>query len=110
MEVIEKKQNGIYVLAVTGRLDSHTSLGLQEKMLGIIEAGTLNIILDCGQLDYISADGLRAILAAHKQTRESDGKIVICSLTDYIKETFVQAGFEALLPMVSNLENALKEF
>ena len=67
MEVTERRQDGICILSLTGRLDANTSTGFQQQLLQIIEDGTDNIVLDCENLDYISSAGLRVVLVAIKQ-------------------------------------------
>jgi anti-anti-sigma factor len=110
MKIIVKKRNGIYILSLIGHIDEMTSPEFKEKVMEVIRTGTPSIILDCEELDYISSAGLRVCLEAYKQAKKSGGKIVICSLSDYIKETFAVSGFEEILPMVTNVENAVKEF
>lgn len=110
MEVTEKRQDGICILSLAGRLDANTSAGFQEKLLQIIEDGTSNIVLDCEKLDYISSAGLRVVLVAIRQVKQTEGKVVLCSLQDYIKEVFEVAKFDAFLPIAPTVEEALKEF
>ena len=110
MEVTEKIKNGICILSLAGRLDANTSAGFQEQLLQIIEDGKSKIVLDCEKLDYISSAGLRVVLVAIKQVKQTEGRVVLCSLQDYIREVFEVAQFDAFLPIVPTLEEALKEF
>lgn len=110
MEVIEKRQDGVSILTLVGRLDANTSAAFREQLLEIIKNGTNNIILDCERLDYISSAGLRIVLEASKQVKQVEGKVVLCSLQDYIKEVFEVAKFDAFLPIATTVEEALKTF
>lgn len=110
MEVVEKRQNGICVLGLLGRLDSNTSPEFEKKIFGVIEDGTRNVIVDFESLDYISSAGLRVLLKAAKELKRSDGKIVLCSMKEYIKEVFEIAGFVSLFPIVSSVGDAIKQF
>ena len=109
MEVIEKKQDGICILTLRGRLDASSSSEFREKVLQIIEDGTNRVILDCENLEYISSAGLRVVLEATKEIKRNDGKIMLCALKDYIKELFEVAQFDAFLPIKASVEVALKE-
>jgi len=109
MEVIEKKQEGISILRLLGRLDSNTSPDFEKKVFGVIEDGTTRLIVDFEDLDYISSAGLRVLLKAAKSVKRSEGKIVLCSMKDYIKEVFEIAGFVSLFPIVSTVDSALNE-
>jgi anti-sigma B factor antagonist len=110
MEVIEKKQNGICILGLLGRLDSNTSPEFEKKIFEVIEDGTKSLIVDFESLDYISSAGLRVLLKATKELKRSDGKIVLCSMKEYIKEVFEIAGFVSLFPIVSSVGDAVEEF
>jgi anti-sigma B factor antagonist len=110
MEVIEKRHGGVIILTLVGRLDANTSAGFREQLLNTIKAGNNNIILDCEHLDYISSAGLRIVLEASKQVKLVEGKVVLCSLQDYIKEVFEVAKFDAFLPIATTVEQALKAF
>ncbi len=98
MEVVEKRQNGICILGLLGRLDSNTSPEFEKKIFEVIEDGTKSVIVDFESLDYISSAGLRVLLKATKELKRSDGKIVLCSMKEYIKEVFEIAGFVSLTP------------
>jgi anti-sigma B factor antagonist len=110
MEVGEKKQDGICILTLKGRLDTNTADEFRAKILQIIEDDTCNIVLDCEGLDYISSAGLRVVLEATKKIKQSQGKIVLCSLKPYIQEVFEVSKFDAFLPLTPGLDAALKEF
>jgi anti-sigma B factor antagonist len=110
MEVVEKKQDGICILALSGRLDASSSSEFREKIMQRIEDGTKRLILDCEDLDYISSAGLRVVLEATKEIKRHGGKLMLCSLQDYIKEVFEVAQFDSFLPIGGTLEEAIKTF
>jgi len=110
MEVLEKRQDGICILELLGRLDSNTSPAFEKKIFEVIDDGTTSVVVDFASLDYISSAGLRVLLKAAKELKRSDGKIVLCSMKDYIKEVFEIAGFVSLFPITSSLVDAVKEF
>ena len=88
MEIIEKKQDDISIFSLKGRLDSNTSPGLEERIFKAIEDGSSKMIIDFELLDYISSAGLRVINKTTKQLKNNEGKLVLCSMQDYIKEVF----------------------
>ena len=110
MEIIEKKENDIYIFTVNGRLDSNTSHELEEKIFGAIKNESYNMIIDFEGLDYISSAGLRVILKASKALKRSEGSIVLCSMQDYVKEVFEIAGFDVFLPITTKINDALEMF
>jgi anti-sigma B factor antagonist len=110
MEIIEEKQDMISIFRLNGRLDSNTSQGFEKKIFDAISDGSKNMIVDFKDLDYISSAGLRVILKATKALNREEGKIMLCSMQDYVKEVFEIAGFDSFLPIVANIDDALKTF
>jgi len=110
MEVVEKRQDEVCILELVGRLDSNTSPDFEHKIFEVIGDGTKKVIVDFERLDYISSAGLRVLLKAAKELKRSDGKVVLCSMKDYIREVFEIAGFVSLFPIVSSVGDAVQEF
>lgn len=110
MEITLEKQDAISVFKLNGRLDSNTSQGFEEKIFNAITDGSKQMVIDFKDIDYISSAGLRVILKATKALNREKGKIMLCSMQDYVKEVFEIAGFDAFLPIVENRDEALKSF
>ena len=109
MEIIESKQENVSIFQLKGRLDSNTSPGLEKKIDEAIKGGAHNMIVDFGDLEYISSAGLRVILKTTKELKRNDGRIVLCAMQDYVKEVFEIAGFDTFLPIVPALTDALQQ-
>ncbi len=107
MEVTQTQQNGIIILGLKGRLDSNTSDGFEKQLLGLIQAGETQLVLDFKELDYISSAGLRVLLKAAKELKRNDGLLSFCSLKDYIREIFELSGFVSFFPIHATLEESL---
>ena len=110
MEITERKKGTVVLLTLIGRLDASTSPKLEERMLALIDGGEKQILFNLEQLDYISSAGLRVLLMAAKKLKGVNGKIVLASLKDQIREVFEIAGFSAIFPIFDNEDNALKSF
>jgi anti-sigma B factor antagonist len=104
MEIIEEKQekqDTISIFKLNGRLDSNTSQGFEKRIFDAIADGSKNMIVDFKDLDYISSAGLRVILKTTKALNREEGKIMLCTMQDYVKEVFEIAGFDSFLPIVA---------
>jgi anti-sigma B factor antagonist len=108
MEITVEQQEAIQIFKLNGRLDSNTSQGFEEKIFEAISAGSKSLIVDFKEIDYISSAGLRVILKATKALKRDEGKIMLCSMQDYVKEVFEIAGFDAFLPIVATMDDALE--
>jgi anti-sigma B factor antagonist len=110
MEIIEENQSGINIFKLNGRLDSNTSQGFEKKIFQAIDDGSKSMIIDFGELEYISSAGLRVILKATKALKREEGKMMLCDMQDYVKEVFEIAGFDSFLPIVGTMDDALQSF
>ena len=107
MEITEGKRGEIIILGLKGRLDASTSKGLEEKLVALTEGGEKRLVVDFSQLDYISSSGLRVLLVAAKSLTKANGKIVLSSLKDHIKEIFDMTGFSSIFPIYYSREEAI---
>jgi len=109
MEIIEKEQDGVWIFKLNGRLDSKTSPEFEQKIADAMGKGSKNMIVNFEDLDYISSAGLRVILKATKDLKRSEGKFVLCSMKDYVKEVFEISGFDSFLPIVPTMADAFQK-
>lgn len=110
MEIKENKQDAILILEISGHLDANTSGQLEKKLISPIDNDTKQIIIDFSDLEYISSSGLRLLLLAAKKLDKIDGKIVLCSMEDFIKEVFDISGFTPIFTITSSQEEAIQQF
>lgn len=110
MQITETKENDVSIFQLDGRLDSNTSPDFDDRIFSSIDKGTKNIIVDCQKLDYITSAGLRILNKTAKKLKPIEGKIVLCSMEDYVKEVFEIAGFDTFLPIVPSLDDARGKF
>jgi anti-anti-sigma factor len=108
MEITEQKSAGVVTLRLSGRLNATTALAFEEKILGRIESGERHVVIDLGQLDYISSAGLRVIVLAGKRLSAANGKMVLCSLKDQVREVFDIAGFSAIFSIYGSHDDATR--
>ena len=84
-------------IEIIGRLDTTTAPQLEEEIAASI-GGVKKLVLDFGQLEYISSAGLRVLLKSQK-TMMKQGKMVIVNASETIKEVFELTGFMDILTL-----------
>ena len=110
MKIIAEVQNDINIYRLIGRLDSNTSQMLEEKVFQAISDGSKKIIVDFENLDYISSAGLRVVLKANKALLREDGRVMLCSMQNYIREIFETTGIDNFVPILDTMDQALEAF
>ncbi len=110
MEITERKQNGINILGIQGRLDTSSAPGLETKLNALLDLNEKDYILDCREMEYISSSGLRVFLSLLKRTGQMNGKLVLSGLNQSIAEIFTIAGFEKYFILKGNEAEAMDCF
>ena len=108
MDISEERKADAVILALSGKLDATTAKTFEDRILGVINSGTQRLVVDLSQLDYVSSSGLRVFLLAAKRLQTVDGKIVLCSMKDHVRQVFDLAGFSSMLSIYGSRDEAIK--
>ena len=82
-------------IALEGRLDTTTAPELEKELKAVIESADA-LVLDFGELDYISSAGLRVLLSAHK-AMSKQGAMKVTNVNEMVMEVFEVTGFSDIL-------------
>lgn len=94
LDIEVKKDGAQYTFLLDGRLDTITSPDLESK-INEATPDADKLILDLANLEYISSAGLRVLLGA-VQSMEGKGEMIVCNLSQSVKEVFELTGFSRL--------------
>ena len=83
-----------YTFTLEGRLDTITAPDLEAKINEVVGDAS-KLILDLGNLEYISSAGLRVILGA-TQAMEGKGDMIVRNPSQAVREVFDLTGFSNL--------------
>ncbi len=98
------------VAAVSGRVDSANAKEFEEELSAVIEKGSTGLVVDCGELNYISSAGLRVFLIAIRKTSAAGGGLALCRVPDHIQEVLEISGFSRLAKVFDTVEEARDSF
>ena len=98
------------VAAVSGRVDSANAKEFEEELSAIIDKGSTGLVVDCGELNYISSAGLRVFLIAIRKTSAAGGGLALCRVPDHIQEVLEISGFSRLAKVFDTAEEARGSF
>ena len=98
MEIKAETMKRCELITVTGRVDSSTAPELEKVLLGMIQAGQKNIVVNMRDTMFISSAGLKALLSALMKVRKMipPGDVVISEIKPDLKESFDLVGFDRL--------------
>ena len=97
------------VLRVAGRMDAESTPAFEAQCESCISEGFSSLVLDLGNLTYVSSMGLGAIVRVAKQLRDAGGEVRICCLTGLVRQLFEITRLNHVFPSHDSVESALME-
>lgn len=97
----------VLVVAPIGHINSENATALETELLQHVDQGHHRIVLDFGQVDYVSSAGLRVVLMLAKQLRQVAGRLVLSGLQPQVREVFDISGFLTILKVAETRAAAL---
>lgn len=75
-------------VVVKGRLDSVGADQLKARVAQLIESGTTRLVIDFGQVAYISSAGFRVLLVASRLAEQAKGALALSGIRGEVKRLF----------------------
>jgi anti-sigma B factor antagonist len=106
--IIERTEvAGKIVLHVAGRMDAENAVLFERECESCISEGITSLVVDLGELKYVSSMGLRSFVVMGQKMREKGGDFRICRLTGLVKQVFEITRLNHILLLHDSLESAL---
>ena len=110
MNVVDRRYANAMVVQAGGRLDQETCEGFRPQLSGYVERAAREgcaLILDFGELEYVSSAGLRCLLVASRQMKAAKGRIMVAGMQPMVSEIFAISHFDMLFEVVPTVREAL---
>lgn len=109
-QIRSKLDDSIGVIYPKGHLDAHNVERFEKEILKFIMNNTVNILVNCKDLNYISSAGMGIIMGYLDEVREKGGDIKLCSLNERVFEIFDLVGFTDIYEFLKDEESAISKF
>jgi len=112
MEIKAETMKRCELVTVSGRVDSSTAPELEKVLLGLIQSGQKNIVVNLAGTDFISSAGLKALLSALMKVRKMipAGDVVLAETPPGLKDSFDLVGFDRLFTFYEDNTRAVGSF
>ncbi|MGC9326725.1 MAG: STAS domain-containing protein [Candidatus Hinthialibacter sp.] len=110
--ISEESADGMVVQVVTveGYLDSSTFDKLQDALQSLIDEKQFYIVVEFGQLNYISSAGLGVLMGMLKEVRQNGGDLKLANMSPKVRNLFDMLGFSRLIRIYADQEEAKLAF
>jgi anti-sigma B factor antagonist len=112
MEIKTEALKRCELVTVSGRIDSSTAPELERVLLGLVQSGQKNMVVNLRDTTFISSAGLKALLSAHMKVRKMvpSGEVVLAETPDELRESFNLVGFDRLFKFFDSNLKAVGSF
>jgi anti-sigma B factor antagonist len=100
----------IAMLTVKGYVDTMTCSILLNRITEHLNNGTLQIIIDMAQVNYVSSAGWGVFVGEIKGIREQGGDLKIVQMTPEVYDVFEMLEFNKILSYYDSVEEAMNDF
>ena len=108
ISVTWERKDGVLIGTLDGRIDGSNANEFQSALESGIDAGDNTLVLDCGNVSFISSAGLRVGLVIARKFNEPGKKFAVCTLPEPIREVVAVSGFDQLISVYESQAQAIK--
>ncbi|HSV95579.1 MAG TPA: STAS domain-containing protein [Spirochaetota bacterium] len=111
MDLKTRKVGNVIVIYLHGKLDVHVSADVEKEINRIIEQeAQSSLLLNLGQVEYMSSSGLRIFVSTMRALKESKRKLVLCNMNNSVKKIFEVVELMDMFEVYETEEEALRHF
>jgi anti-sigma B factor antagonist len=110
MEITQRVEGDITVVAPDGRIDTLAAEQLDEVLQAALAEGKYKIVVDMSKVEYISSAGLRSLAAVLVKCRDEGGDMKLAALNERVTRVFKIIGFDLLMSVTDTPEAAIAQF
>jgi anti-sigma B factor antagonist len=105
-----KTINDVKCMYLKGFLDAHTASLLENAIHATISEGNYKILMNFGELDYISSAGLGVFMSFIEDIRNNGGDIKMTNMSEKVFSVFDLLGFPMLFDIHQDENIMLEKF
>ena len=102
--------NGVTVVAPTGRLDVAGAPTLKDAISEALKNGQPRVVIDMEGVSFVDSTGLGSVIAALKQIRSSQGDLRLAAPNQQVRVVLELTTLDRVFPYYSTVEEALTGF
>lgn len=101
-----ERQENVSIFRIKGKLNVQTAPQIEKGFA--IEGVSPDIVVNMQGVDYISSAGLRIFLTLSRSQEKLGQKLVLCSLTEMVRNIFCIAGLDQYFVLKGTEKEALR--
>jgi len=99
-------ESGVPVITLEGEVDVYTAPQLKQQMIGLLESGAKQVIIDLTKVEYFDSTALGVLIGGLKRMRERDGNLSLICPNPRIKRVFEITGLDKIFDIYNSVDEA----
>jgi anti-sigma B factor antagonist len=100
----------IALFRVKGYIDTQTCSEMLRQVTAVLTQGTYHLIVDMGEVNYVSSAGWGVFVGEIKGIRENGGDLKLVQMMPEVHDVFEMLEFNHILDCYDNIEEAIDDF
>jgi len=101
------KNQDIVAVVPTGRLDESNCSYLLDCVEGVVQDGRKKLIIDCGQVNFISSMGLGTLIRVHSRMKKLGGDVKLAAVQGPVAQVMNVVLLNRIFQMYPTVEEAI---
>ena len=97
---------GIPIIELEGEVDVYTAPQLKQQVIGVLESGARELVIDLTKVDYLDSTALGVLIGGLKRMREVDGNVTLVCPGPRIRRVFEITGLDKIFDIYNTQEDA----
>lgn len=110
MKTDVQQDHGCTIVRVAGSVDALTAPELARTLAEQVGSDPVNLIVDLGEVEFMSSAGLRTLLGAVKDSRGRGGDLRIVSTNPGVDKVLKMSGFSTIAKVFPSHDEAVASF
>lgn len=106
---ITNLENGIKQIKLIGRMDLKGTNEIDNSFTFATSSSRTPVLVDMSEVEFLASIGMRTLLSNAKAIQRRGGKMVLFHPTPLVREALTTAGFDQLIPMIDDYDQACSE-
>jgi anti-sigma B factor antagonist len=104
---VHSDASGLTIIAVGGEIDVYTAPKLRERLIGLVESGSFQLIVDMEDVEFLDSTGLGVLVGGLKRVRAHDGWIDLVCTQSRILRIFRITGLNKVFNIYDSVPDAV---
>lgn len=103
-----RDHDGIRVIQVEGEVRTEDARTLGKTFEELLEEGDIDLVLDLGEVGYVTSAGLGHIVSIAAVLRRRGGNLAVCNLQGDVRKAFSVTRIDKVVEVLPSVEAAVE--